>query len=252
MYISLLTTTALLSTSFAAPIPDRAEKRTADIPTATPVGPPGSSGQLRGPKSLNGYSPSSPITDETTVIPPEDFSLAPGSSEDPDLGLYLDLSNVENPQPIRGGTKAPTDPGPQDVEIQRQNSDQFAPPGTDQGGIANAKWPMALSHNRPGLQNAGWARQQNTQQLPIASAMAGVDMRLEPSAYRELHWHSANEWAYIFNGSCRVAAVNEAGQNFVDDLQAGDVWFFPAGTILMDKDFRYLGHLLTLFCSVYR
>lgn len=27
----------------------------------------------------------------------------------------------------------------------------------------------------------------------------------------------------------RVAAVNEAGQTFTDDLQAGDVWFFPAG-----------------------
>ena len=27
----------------------------------------------------------------------------------------------------------------------------------------------------------------------------------------------------------RLSAVNEEGQNFVDDLTAGDVWFFPAG-----------------------
>ena len=68
-----------------------------------------------------------------------------------------------------------------------------------------------------------------TETLPIATAMARVDMRLSPNAYRELHWHKANEWSLILNGSVRVASVNEAGQTFIDDLQAGDVWFFPAG-----------------------
>jgi oxalate decarboxylase/phosphoglucose isomerase-like protein (cupin superfamily) len=48
-------------------------------------------------------------------------------------------------------------------------------------------------------------------------------VRLEEGAYRELHWHKASEWAYIFNGSVRVEAVNEKGQTFVDDLSAGDV-----------------------------
>lgn len=37
------------------------------------------------------------------------------------------------------------------------------------------------------------------------------------------------EWSIILNGSVRVNAVNEAGETFDDDLQAGDVWFFPAG-----------------------
>ena len=59
--------------------------------------------------------------------------------------------------------------------------------------------------------------------------MAGVDMRLEPNAYRELHWHKANEWSLILNGTVRLNAVNEAGQTFVDDLGPGDVWYFPAG-----------------------
>ena len=105
----------------------------------------------------------------------------------------------------------------------------FAPPGTDTGGVAQAEWPMGLSHNRLGLNGAGWARQQNADNLPAATEMAGVDMRLSPNAYRELHWHQAGEWAYIFNGSARVALVNEAGQSFIDDLNAGDVWFFPPG-----------------------
>jgi oxalate decarboxylase family bicupin protein len=54
-------------------------------------------------------------------------------------------------------------------------------------------------------------------------------MRLEPGALRELHWHTAAEWALVMNGTVRIAAVNENGQTFVDDLSKGDVWFFPAG-----------------------
>ena len=60
-------------------------------------------------------------------------------------------------------------------------------------------------------------------------AMAGVDMRLAPNAYRELHWHTANEWSLMLKGSVRLAAVDENGQSFIDDISAGDVWFFPAG-----------------------
>ena len=54
-------------------------------------------------------------------------------------------------------------------------------------------------------------------------------MRLAPNAYRELHWHTANEWSLILKGSVRLAAVDEDGHSFVDDLTAGDVWFYPAG-----------------------
>nr|POE56417.1 oxalate decarboxylase oxdc [Quercus suber] len=215
-----------------APAPDKIVARSGNplLPTETPYGPPGSSGSLRGSEALIGYNPANPVeTDDSTVVPPSDFELAPGQSEDPDLGLYLDFSDIENPQPIRGGSTAPTDPGPRDREIEKQNSDLYAPPGTDAGAVPNAKWPMGLSHNRHGLKNSGYARQQNVNQLPVATAMAGVDMRLEPNAYRELHWHKANEWSLILNGTVRVAAVNEAGQTFTDDLQAGDVWFFPAG-----------------------
>lgn len=78
--------------------------------------------------------------------------------------------------------------------------------------------------------------------MPDATAMAGVDMRLEPGAYRELHWHVASEWSLVLNGSCRIQvcfppfidfrfadrqAVNENGETFIDDVSEGDVWFFP-------------------------
>ncbi|KAK9574510.1 hypothetical protein V6Z77_001307 [Aspergillus fumigatus] len=88
---------------------------------------------------------------------------------------------------------------------------------------------MGLSHNRLGQDGAGWARQENTNVMPDATAMAGVDMRLEPHAYRELHWHVAAEWSLVLNGSCRIQAVNENGETFIDDVSEGDVWFFPPG-----------------------
>ncbi len=64
--------------------------------------------------------------------------------------------------------------------------------------MKNAKWPFGLSQNRHGLAGAGWARSQNVDQLPIADRMAGVNMRLSPNAYRELHWHQEAEWALVY------------------------------------------------------
>lgn len=101
-------------------------------------------------------------------------------------------------------------------------------PWVDHGGVINAQWPMGLSHAKLGLDRAGWSRQQNVDVLPAATEFAGVDMRLEEGGYRELHWHKAAEWSYVLNGSVRVEAVTENGETFVDDLQAGDIWFFPA------------------------
>ncbi|KAF2702667.1 Bicupin, oxalate decarboxylase/oxidase [Pleomassaria siparia CBS 279.74] len=191
----------------------------------------GSSGSLRGSESLLGYDTSNdiPMTTPSTVIPPSDFELAPNQDADDKLGLYIDLSNVKNPQPIQGSTTGPTDPGPRTQAYDRLNSDIFIPPTTDFGDVPNAKWPFGLSANRHGLAGAGWARQQNTDQIPTATAMAGVNMRLSPNAYRELHWHKDGEWALMLNGSVRIQAVNEDGQTFVDDLTQGDVWFFPQG-----------------------
>lgn len=130
---------------------------------------------------------------------------------------------------MRGGFGG-TDPGPRTYDYERINSDTFAVPGTDNGDVPQAMWPLGLSHNRQGSEpGAGWARQQNTDVLPSAEAMAGVDMQLGPNAYRELHWHTANEWSLMLKGCVRISAVDAAGQTFVDDLCAGDVWYFPSG-----------------------
>ncbi|KAJ5475186.1 Oxalate decarboxylase OxdC [Penicillium diatomitis] len=176
------------------------------------------------PTSTNGNAAANPNLRGS----PELVGLLPGQKENSKTGSYLDFESVENPQPIRG-SKGGDDPGPRDYSYERINSDKYAPPGTDNGATINAQWPMGLSHNRLGLDKSGWARQQNTDVLPDAKEMAGVDMRLEPAAYRELHWHVAAEWSLVLNGSCRIQAINEDGETFVDDVQAGDVWYFPPG-----------------------
>ncbi|KAE8155228.1 RmlC-like cupin domain-containing protein [Aspergillus avenaceus] len=181
---------------------------------------------LRGSEDLLGYSPDNKLSEHSTEE--VKYTLLPAQKEDPKIGSYLDFEHADNPQPIRGSLGA-SDPGPRNYNYDRINSDKLAPPGTDEGQTINAQWPMGLSRNRYGKDSSGWARQENTVVMPDATKMAGVDMRLEAGAYRELHWHVAAEWSLVLNGSCRIQAVNENGETFVDDVTEGDVWFFPPG-----------------------
>ncbi len=66
-------------------------------------------------------------------------------------------------------------------------------------------------------------------ELPISTELAGVDMALEPGAYRELHWHVEAEWGLMLFGNARVTAIDEKGRYFIDDVKAGDLWNFEAG-----------------------
>jgi oxalate decarboxylase len=65
--------------------------------------------------------------------------------------------------------------------------------------------------------------------LPVATTLAGVNMRLKAGAYRELHWHREAEWAFMLAGSARIAAIDPHGRNFIDDVGRGDLWNFRAG-----------------------
>ncbi|EKM56995.1 uncharacterized protein PHACADRAFT_142076 [Phanerochaete carnosa HHB-10118-sp] len=160
----------------------------------------------------------------TSSAPPVYETVAPASDDPNYVAWTPDYTGT--PEAIRGSLGA-TVIGPQNVPLDLENPDFLAPPTTDNGEVPNAKWPFSMSHNR--LQTGGWARQQNINQLPAATELAGVDMRLEAGAIRELHWHTASEWAYVTKGSVQVTAVNQLGQNFVGTANQGDLWFFPAG-----------------------
>lgn len=90
----------LISTSAAAP---------ASMPTTQAAGPPGATGQLYGPETLERPGGEGVDTADSAIV--SQYDLVPGQQEDADIGLYLDLSAVRNPQPIRG-TNGGTDPGP--------------------------------------------------------------------------------------------------------------------------------------------
>ena len=81
-----------------------------DLPTASPLAPPGSTGSLYGSEALLGFD-GNPVQGSAIV---EDVQLVPGQLEDPSLGLALDFNLVAEPQPIRGttGESGGTDPGP--------------------------------------------------------------------------------------------------------------------------------------------
>ena len=130
-------------------------------------------------------------------------------------------------QPQRPGHGG-TDPGPRDLGRDQQNPDLLVPPPTDNGTLPNLRFSFSDAHMR--LTSGGWTRQVTKRELGIAKSMAGVDMRLNAGSVRELHWHKAAEWAYMLYGTARITAVDAKGNNFVDDVGIGDLWYFPAGT----------------------
>lgn len=130
------------------------------------------------------------------------------------------------PQPIRGERGASI-MGPRNVPIERENPDLLASPETDAGTIPNLKFSYSAARNR--LTTGGWAREVTVRELPIATTLAGVNMRLKPGGIREMHWHKEAEWAYMLAGRARITAIDPEGRNFIDDVGAGDLWNFPAG-----------------------
>ena len=131
-----------------------------------------------------------------------------------------------NGEPIRG-TWGASILGPRNIAVERENPDLLASPETDAGTVPNLKFSYSTARNR--LSSGGWAREVTVRELPVATKMAGVNMRLQPGGIREMHWHKEAEWGYVLAGRCRVTAVDAQGRNFIDDVSPGDIWNFPAG-----------------------
>ncbi|MDT8873260.1 cupin domain-containing protein [Komagataeibacter rhaeticus] len=130
------------------------------------------------------------------------------------------------PQPQRGN-RGGTVLGPRNLPLERENPDLMASPDTDAGTIPNLKFSYGTARNRLGT--GGWAREITERELPVATTLAGVNMRLNRGGYRELHYHKEAEWGLMLAGKARVTALDPQGRDFIDDVQAGDIWNFPAG-----------------------
>jgi oxalate decarboxylase len=87
-----------------------------------------------------------------------------------------------------------------------------------------------LEQAAPRLGPGGITRGASVREFPASVGIAGVSMRLQPGAMREMHWHAnAAEWAYVISGSCRTTILHPEGASASDDFYPGDVWYFPRG-----------------------
>src|SRR3984893_17960961 len=120
-----------------------------------------------------------------------------------------------------------SNPGPENKPLLDENPSSNLPPPTDHGNIEPVWYSFDLTHKR--VQEGGWTNQVTQRELPASKEIAGVRMRLTAGSFRELHWHTANEWAFMLNGNARVSVLNPDGTVFLDDVSKGDLWYFPAG-----------------------
>jgi oxalate decarboxylase len=132
----------------------------------------------------------------------------------------------KKPYPTKDDRSASA-PGPGNPQLDAQNPDSFLPPSSDAGGVQTFKYPFGLAHKR--MQEGGWSREVTVRELAISKTIAGVDMRLTAGGVRELHWHTAAEWAIMLYGNARITAVDLDGKSFVADITEGDLWYFPTG-----------------------
>jgi oxalate decarboxylase len=132
------------------------------------------------------------------------------------------------PRLAMAADRSRSDPGPGNSGLDRQNLDSEWPPGTDSKSLVPTfKYPFSLANKR--TYDGGWSREVTVRELPVSKSMAGVNMRLTAGGVRELHWHTAGEWAIMLYGAARITAIDRDGKSFVADVNQNDLWYFPSG-----------------------
>ena len=130
--------------------------------------------------------------------------------------------------PALAADRSRTDPGPGNPGLDGQNPDSIWPPATDSKSLVqNFKYPFSFANKR--TYEGGWSREVTVRELPVSKTLAGVNMRLTAGGVRELHWHTAAEWAIMLYGTARITAIDADGKSFVADVKKNDLWFFPSG-----------------------
>ncbi|MCU1274205.1 MAG: oxdD [Bryobacterales bacterium] len=130
--------------------------------------------------------------------------------------------------PAIAADSSKNDPGPSNPAADGQNPDSTWPPPTDSKSLVPTfKYPFSLANKR--TYEGGWSREVTVRELPVSKSMAGVNMRLTAGGVRELHWHTAGEWAIMLYGTARITAIDAQGKSFVADVKKNDLWYFPSG-----------------------
>ena len=141
--------------------------------------------------------------------------------------LLVSAATAQEASKAQTGRNA-TDPGPANKPLDAQNLDSEWPPATDSKSlIPTFKYPFSLANKR--AYEGGWSREVTVRELPVSKTLAGVNMRLTAGGVRELHWHTAAEWAIMLYGAVRITAIDAEGKSFVADVKKNDLWYFPPG-----------------------
>lgn len=149
------------------------------------------------------------------------------------IGGVAHAATFGNPdRPAEGAINAKlpsslSDPGPKNATLASQFPSSENPPATDINGSPQFWTSFNIAHKR--IQNGGWARQITQEDFQISEDISGVNMRLSAGGIREMHWHQQAEWAFMLAGKCRITTIDEDGRPSVEDVEAGDLWYFPPG-----------------------
>src|ERR1700704_518844 len=103
-------------------------------------------------------------------------------------------------------------------------------PDPDLSGKDLPTFKFALEKSEGKVIGNSSGKEATVAQLPISKGIAGVSMRIEPGAMRELHWHAtAAEWAFVIEGRVRTTVIDPHGNAETNDFDPGDIWYFPRG-----------------------
>src|ERR1700738_125798 len=142
------------------------------------------------------------------------------------VGLTADAQQREDTRKAERD-RSSSNPGQENKPLLDENPNSNMAPPTDHGDIGPIWYSFDLARKR--VEEGGWTHQVTQRELPPSKDLAGVNMRLTRGSFRELHWHTADEWAILLNGNARVTVLNPDGTMFIDDVSKGDLWLFPAG-----------------------
>src|SRR6201982_2037855 len=142
------------------------------------------------------------------------------------VGLTVHAQEARDTRKAEKDTSV-SDPGQENKVLLAENPSSNKPPPTDHGDIGPVWYSFDLVHKR--VEEGGWTHEVDSKVLPSSKDLAGVNMRLTAGSFRELHWHTADEWAIMEYGHARVTVLNPDGTIFIDDVRKGDLWLFPAG-----------------------
>jgi len=144
------------------------------------------------------------------------------------LSVGVATGQEQSNTPKAAGDRSKSDPGPANPALDGQNPDSIWPPSTDSKSLVQTfKYPFSFANKR--TYEGGWSREVTVRELAVSKTLAGVNMRLTAGGVRELHWHTAAEWAIMLYGSARITAIDLEGKSFVADTNKYDLWFFPSG-----------------------